>query len=59
MEVKMRIKKLNGLVKEERERERVAAENEKNKYLIEYVAMMSDVDLPTESENTEGGERNE
>lgn len=55
----MRIKKLNGLVKEERERERMAAENEKNKYLIEYVAMMSDVDLPTESENTEGGGRNE
>ena len=55
----MKIKKMYGMVKEERERENLAAENEKNKYLIEYMAMMTDVDLPTESRNTEGGEGNE
>ena len=32
------------------------AEHIKNQSLIEYVAMMSDVDLPTEDEKPEGAE---
>ena len=56
----MRVNKLNKSIEESREQERIAAGNEKYQYLFEYIAMMTDVELPedsaTETGNMGGGE---
>lgn len=46
----MELKKMKTDVREERRRENMAADLEKQKALTEYVAMMTDVDLPTETQ---------
>lgn len=53
MEVKMLIRKLTNGIKESREEENNVADTEKNRYLIEYLAMMTDVELPTDNTNEE------
>ena len=48
----MKINKLNKPIEESREQERIAADNERYKYLFEYIAMMTDVELPIEDSET-------
>lgn len=50
---KMEFKKVKTSIQEERKQEALAADLEKQKALTEYVAMMADVDLPTEEKETE------
>lgn len=47
----MKIKKLEVTIEESRERENIIANNERYKYLFEYMAMMTGVDLPIEEAN--------
>ena len=42
--------KIKSSISEERKNERMAAELEKQKALLEYVAIMADVELPDEEE---------
>nr|DAJ90900.1 MAG TPA: hypothetical protein [Caudoviricetes sp.] len=49
----MEFKKVKTSIQEERKQEALAADLEKQKALTEYVAMMADVDLPTEEKETE------
>lgn len=49
----MFIQKLKRSIAEQRAQERTQAEVEKNGALLEYVAIMADIELPTESEGTE------
>lgn len=49
----MLIRKLTNGIKESREEENNVADTEKNRYLIEYLAMMTDVELPTDNTNEE------
>ena len=46
----IKIKKLRNSINEERQHEHTAAELEKQKALLEYVAIMADVELPDEEE---------
>lgn len=52
----MEFKKVKTSIQEERKQEALAADLEKQKALTEYVAMMADVDLPTEEKETENYE---
>lgn len=52
----MKLNKINRSVRDAREQENNTANIEKNKCLIEYVAMMAGVDLPSEEQE---GEQNE
>lgn len=49
----MKLKKMKMDVRESRLRENMAADLERQKALTEYVAMMADVELPTEEEEAE------
>lgn len=42
----MEIKRLNRTIQETREQERIAATVERQEALLEYVAIMADIDLP-------------
>lgn len=46
MGMQFRFNKLTGTVEENRRKERMAAEVERQGALIEYVAIMADVELP-------------
>lgn len=52
----MKFKKMKMDVRESRQRENMAADLEKQKALTEYVAMMADVDLPTETQEDDSYE---
>lgn len=49
----MILKKIKQGIREQREAERTAAAAEVNRGLIEYVAIMADVELPEENEESE------
>lgn len=51
--------KLKRSIAEQRAEERSRAEIEKQAALLEYVATMADVDIPTEDEESEALERGE
>lgn len=48
------IKKMKISIEDKREEERTKAEVEKQGALLEYIAIMSNVDLPEESEEENG-----
>lgn len=45
-------KPLKGSAQDEKKLENLTAENDKMKNMLEYVALMSDIEIPTEQEET-------
>lgn len=52
----MKIKKLKSSIKDLASLEGLASDNAKQKDMIDYIAIMSDIEIPEESTNESNGE---